>query len=130
MENLDWLQRHLEKCIENSTPKERLQIFLRRPSASPLRATGEDKVGVELVTEAAEVVRGIEERAEQTERYAKGVVKNALEKLQFAEVRIQELVKELGAERRAADAYVDKANVMIRDFGRSFESGAGAPQGR
>jgi len=54
-------------------------------------ATRDSGAALDFVRQAAEVIRGIEDRAYETEQHAQGIAKEATEKLQLAEKRIEEL---------------------------------------
>ena len=54
-------------------------------------ATRDGGAALDFVRQAAEVIRGIEDRAYETEQHARGIAKEATEKLQLAEKRIEEL---------------------------------------
>ena len=66
-------------------------------------------MALELVSQAAEVVKGIEDRANEIESYARNIAERAAERLWIAEQRIQELE----AERRAAEACISEAHAKI-----------------
>jgi chromosome segregation ATPase len=83
---------------------------LRFPS-SPPSTTQNGKVAVDLVYQAAELVRDIENRSNETTKHAQSLAERAVEKLRDAEERIQELE----AERRATQDYISEANVMVRE---------------
>jgi hypothetical protein len=102
MENLNSLQDHREKYIAKSASKEPLEGVSRRLDAHPSPARIDGTVAIDLVNQAAEVVRCIEERAKETEQHANNVAQNALEKLLLAETRIQELMKELTPTKRTS----------------------------
>ncbi len=118
-EELDWLQEHMEKYLAAADPTVARPMKEASPSAATrsgqsleLVKTRDGQSAVDLVNQAVELVRGIEKRAKEKETYADGIA----EKLRIAESRIEELVKELEAERRAAEIHVNKSNVTIRDL--------------
>ena len=60
-------------------------------SAPRMAYTSDGGAALDLVYQAAEAVRDIEDRAYETEQHARGIAKEATEKLQLAEKRIEEL---------------------------------------
>ena len=54
-------------------------------------ATRDGGVALDFIRQAAEVLRGIEDRAYETERHVRGIAEEAIEKLRLAEKRIEEL---------------------------------------
>ena len=114
MDNLDWLREHMRDHISKSAPIEPADGVLRFPSA----ATRNGEAALELVYQAAQVVRGIEDRANETENRARSLAEKAAEKLQAAEYRIQELE----AEQRAAEACISEAQAKIRDAGEALKA--------
>jgi len=74
-------------------------------------ATRDGGVALDFIRQAAEVLRGIEDRAYETERHVRGIAEEAIEKLQLAEKRIEELE----AKQRVSEAVISEANVKIRE---------------
>ena|SRR5271154_4088938 len=69
---------------------------------------------LDFVRRAAEVIKGMEDRANEIENYAeyaRGIAGEATEKLQLAEKRIEELE----AKQRVSEVAVSEANVKIRE---------------
>jgi len=110
MENLEWLRERMQDHNLRSAPMGRSEGVLRFPSASRSAGTKAGDAALELVYRAAEVVRDIEDRASENEKYAKTIAEKAVEKLQFAERRIQELE----TERRTAERFLKEAAEKIR----------------
>jgi len=84
---------------------------LHFPSTPPSTATRGCGAALDLVYQAAEVIKGIENHANEAEKYARGVADNALRKLQLAEKRIEELETEL----QSAQACISEARVKIKE---------------
>ena len=110
MDNLEWLREHMRNHISGSAPMEATKGVLRFRGA-PAPATRDSGATLDLVYQAAEMVKGIEDRANEIGTYARSIAERASEKLQLAEKRIQELE----AERRAADACISEARARIED---------------
>ena len=111
MDNLEWLREHMRNHISGSAPMEATKGVLRFRGAPPAPATRDSGATLDLVYQAAEMVKGIEDRANEIGTYARSIAERASEKLQLAEKRIQELE----AERRAADACISEARARIED---------------
>ena len=84
---------------------------MRFPSPPPSAATRVCGDALDLVYQAAEVIKGIEHQATVAEKRARDVAENAMQKLQVAENRIQELESEL----ESARACINEARVKIRE---------------
>ena len=82
MDNIDWPHRVLG--TGPIAPTERVDDLASA-------ATRDGGAALEFVRQAAEVIRGIEDRAYETEQHARGISKETTEKLQLAEKRIEEL---------------------------------------
>jgi hypothetical protein len=77
-------------------------------------ATSDGGAALDFVRRAAEVIKGIEDRANEIEKYAeyaRGIAGEAIEKLQLAEKRIEELE----TKQRVSETAVSEANVKIRE---------------
>jgi hypothetical protein len=85
-----------------------------RVGAPPSAATSDGGVALDFVRRAAEAIKGIEDRANEIEKYAeyaRGIAGEAIEKLQLAEKRIEELE----AKQRVSETAVSEANVKTRE---------------
>ncbi len=108
-DDLEWLRDHMRNHLANSASIELSTGVLGFRSAAESSATLDSDVALELVSQAAEVVKGIEDRANEIESYARNIAERAAERLWIAEQRIQELE----AERRAAEACISEAHAKI-----------------
>jgi len=88
-------------------PIELSEGLLRFPSAPPSTTTRGCGAALDLVYQAAEVIQGIENHANEAEKS----FANALQTLQLAEKRIEELEGEL----QSAQACISEARVTIRE---------------
>ena len=82
--------------------------------ASP--AQHDASAALDLVSQAAEVIRGIQDRAIDSENRAKALAESAIEKLQVAEARIQSAE----AARSAALESLSKLRVRLQDAEREL----------
>ncbi len=108
-DDLEWLRDHMRNHFANSASIEPSTGVLGFRSAAKSSATLDSDVALELVSQAAEVVKGIEDRANEIESYARNIAERVAERLWIAEQRIQELE----AERRAAEACISEAHAKI-----------------
>src|SRR5260221_14669880 len=107
--HMQWLQEHMRNHIDGEPsfePAEKVVSFPRAP-AGPVQR--QDTDAVDLVYQAADMVRGVQERAAQIEARAEDLVKRAIEKLQIAENRI----RSAAVEQRAAEAGLNEAGARI-----------------
>jgi chromosome segregation ATPase len=86
-------------------PSERLRRFPGAPP--PVRTTSGCGAALDLVYQAAEVIEGIENQANEAEN----VVDEAFQKLRLAEERIEELEKEL----QSAQSCISEARIKIKE---------------
>jgi len=77
-------------------------------------ARDQGSVALNLVYQAAEVFRGIEDRARETEARAQSICKSAADKLKFAEQRVE------AAERDRRDT-IDQADRKLQDASRALK---------
>lgn len=117
MDNLEWLHKHGRAQLPYSAPVDRGDPVLSSSAPAP----GEGKVGriaLDLVYHAAEVVKSIEDRANDVETRARTLADEATERLKHAEKHIQELE----AKQRAADAYISEANIKLQEAAEALKA--------
>src|SRR5579872_3720577 len=85
---MQWLREHMRNHLNEplSEPNDKVLNFRHSP-AGPSRR--QDADAVDLVYQAAGVVRDVQDRAAQIEARAEDLVKRAIEKLRVAEERIR-----------------------------------------
>jgi chromosome segregation ATPase len=93
---------------DNSGTIDEPEKVLQFPPAPSTEDRG--KAALELVHRAADVIRGVEERAAAVEAHARSLAEDAVEKLRLANDRIQSLE----AERRAAEARAQEAEDALK----------------
>ena len=98
-----WLRQHLRGQSDDAGPIERTEKILPFPYAPARSPEERGKQTLDLVHRAAEVIRGIEDRA-------RSLAEDAVEQLQRANTRIQSLE----AERRAAEARAQEAEEALK----------------
>jgi len=111
MSNLDRFYDSPSERPLKADPIEPSEGVLHFPSTPPSAATRVYGDALDLVYQAAEVIKGIENQATVAEKRARDVAENAIQKLQLAENRIQELESEL----ESARACINEARVKIRE---------------
>src|SRR5271170_5503462 len=112
MDNLAWLREHMQNHVSRSGPTERTDGLLRFPSVPRSPTTREGEAAIDLVNQAAEVVKSMEDRAQETSNIAQ----KAVEQLELAEKRIQELE----AEQQAAQACISDSRIKIQEVGEAL----------
>jgi chromosome segregation ATPase len=98
-----WLRQHLRGLSDDAGPIERTEKILPFPDPPARSPEDRGQETLELVHRAAEVIRGIEDRA-------RSLAEDAIEQLQLANNRIQSLE----AERRAAEARIQETEDALK----------------
>jgi septal ring factor EnvC (AmiA/AmiB activator) len=92
MENhMAWLRQHMRDHIADSGPIDQIEKVFPFPKAPVCSPESEGEAALELVYRAAEVIRGIEDRASVVEARARSLAEDAVEKLQVATNCIESL---------------------------------------
>jgi hypothetical protein len=104
MGDVDWLQRVLDS--RPIQPPDGIERFSSTPPSSAAR---DGSTALDLVRQAAEVMKGLKDRTVEIEKHARRIYEIANEKLQLAEKRIQELE----AENQAAKGLISEGRVKI-----------------
>jgi chromosome segregation ATPase len=86
---MNWLREHMRDQLEKSPSGDNAQNVVHFPADTAPPRTGPSSA-LDLVAQAASVIRGIEERAAETEARARSLAEAALEKLEAAELRISD----------------------------------------
>ena len=82
------------------------------PGSTP-SATSKGRVAaLDLVSQAVEVIKGIENHANELEKYVRSIADKAIQRLQLAEGRIEELETEL----QSAQVCIREARVKIKEL--------------
>jgi chromosome segregation ATPase len=110
---MDWLGQHMRDYIGNSPSIDSPQNILRFPEP-PTRYDG--SAAIDLVSQATEMIRSIQDRAFETETRAKTLVERAIEKLRFTEARI----KSAETARVAAEESLCKASAKLHEAEREL----------
>ncbi len=96
---------HISRALIEPT-----EVGLVFPSAPRTAFTSDGGAALDLVYQAAEAVRDIEDRAYETEQHARALAERAVEKLRVAE----ECIRYLEAEQRAAQARIQMAGEALK----------------
>jgi chromosome segregation ATPase len=86
---MNWLREHMRDQVAKAPSGDGAQnvVHFRSDGA---QARNEASSALDLVSQAASVIRGIEERAAESEARARALAEAALEKLEHAEIRIRD----------------------------------------
>jgi colicin import membrane protein len=115
--HMEWLREHMRNHIDGEgaiEPAETVLSFRRAPAGGP---RNQDTEAVALVYQAADVVKGAQERAAQIEARAEELVKRAIEKLQIAEERI----RSAELDQRAAESGLNEAGVRLQGAEKALQ---------
>jgi chromosome segregation ATPase len=86
---MNWLREHMMRDqLANAASSDSGRNVLNFPGDTPSTSRYDASLALDLVSQAAEVIRGIQDRAADSEARAKALAESALEKLQLAEARI------------------------------------------
>jgi chromosome segregation ATPase len=96
-------------------PNERLLVFPNSPSSATAR---DGEATLNLVFQAANLVRDLEDRLNENAAYAQSLTQKVVEKLRAAGERIRELQAAQGA----AQVKIDDANVMAQKANEDLRS--------
>jgi hypothetical protein len=116
MDNLDWLREHMKNFLSNLPKVEPTDGIFRFASIARAAVTRDGKVALDLVYEVADVIKSMEDRANETEKLALSIAARAVEELQLAE----KLIQELDAVRIAAEVWINEARVTIREAAKAL----------
>src|SRR5215470_12418216 len=104
------LREHMRTHPATSAPRDESVVSFRRDA--PNSPEDEGMAALNLVDQAADVIKGIQHRAAQTEAYARSLVDRALDKLELAERHI----KSLEAERQTIETTLSKITARIDEL--------------
>jgi chromosome segregation ATPase len=110
---MDWLGQHMRDYIGNSASIDSPQNILNFPEASN---AVDGSATLDLVSQATEMIRGMQDRAFETEIRAKTLAERAVEKLKLTEARI----KSAEAGRFAAEESLCKASAKLQEAEREL----------
>ena len=119
---MEWLKEHMRGHVAGrsasvSSIDEHTSFRQAAPRITTRQDRAERTTALDLVYQAADAIRDIEERATASEANAQSLAKRAIEELQTAERRIQ--AAESG--RRAAEAQLHEANDRLQQAERILE---------
>ena len=110
---MDWLGQHMRDYIGNAASIDSPQKISSFPTA-PSRYDG--SAALDLLSQATDMIRGIQDRAFETETRAKTLAERAVEKLKLTEARI----KSAEAGRVAAEESLCKVSAKLREAEREL----------
>jgi chromosome segregation ATPase len=105
MEDLEWLQSHMREQISSWTTSEQSETVLNFPRRGFANVARKGRNTLNLVYQAAEVIRNIEDRAKELQARTQDLTEEAIEKLQLAETQIEDLE----SRQLAVEACINKA---------------------
>jgi chromosome segregation ATPase len=117
MDNLDWLNKHMRDHLSNSVQIEPGDKVFNFPGVATTTTNGDGGTALDLVYQAAEMVRSIENRANEFETRARGLAEEATEKLKLAERHIHDLE----TQQRAAETCIQQAHLKLQEAGEALK---------
>jgi chromosome segregation ATPase len=87
---MNWLRDHMREQLAKAPSAEVAQNIVSFPGDARASSREEGSAALDLVSQAAGVIRGIQDRAAESEARAKALAECALEKLELAETRIND----------------------------------------
>jgi chromosome segregation ATPase len=117
MDNLEWLHKHMRDHLATSARTEPDYRILNFPNVTSGTTKRDGGAALDLVYQAAEMVRNIETRANEFESRARGLAEEATEKLQLAERHIQDLEAQQGA----AETCIQQAHLKLQEAGEALK---------
>jgi chromosome segregation ATPase len=86
---MNWLREHMREQVAKASSGDHAENVVHFPAdTAPPR--NDPSTALDLVSQAASVIRGIEERAAESEARARALAQAAVEKLERAEIRISD----------------------------------------
>jgi chromosome segregation ATPase len=120
---MNWLREHMRDQLMGAASTDARQNVANFPANAAAVSRSGTSSALDLVYEAAGVIRGIQERAAESEARAKALAEGALEKLQVAVSRIQsaeaargsaqETISELSAKLQEAEQELARTQSRI-----------------
>jgi chromosome segregation ATPase len=108
---MNWLREHMRDHIATPSSADPSRNVLKFTSAVPEPPANNASSALDLVAEAAEVIKSIERRAIESETRAKSLAESAIEKLHHADSRIQASDEA----RRAGEENLAKVNARLQE---------------
>lgn len=108
---MNWLREHMRDHVGDPAPADPPRTVLKFAPGAGEPSSNDATVALDLVAEAAQVIKSIERRAAESEVRAKNLAESAIEKLHMADSRI------LAAEdaRRAAEESLAKVGARLQE---------------
>jgi DNA repair exonuclease SbcCD ATPase subunit len=116
MDNLEFLHKRIRSQVSGSARLERAEAVSEFPTRAPGAVNPPGRMALDLIDQAAELVRCIEDQAHDIENRARTLAEDAVKRLQSAEKQIQSL-KEKQA---AAEAYIHEVRIKLEQAGEAL----------
>ena len=91
MENLSWLHKHMRSHLSEAPRGRQAKSTTDGASFAPTAAHSDGRTALELIEQAADLFKNVEEQAQQFETRARALAEGAIQKLQLAEDKIRVL---------------------------------------
>lgn len=113
---MDWLRRHMRDQISNFSAVDAAENVLNFPR-SPYSANSAGVAALDLVYQAAELIKKVEDQAAERQVRAETLTKRAIEDLEIAVDRVQSAE----SQRHAAEARIKEVSVKLREAEEALE---------
>lgn len=116
MDNLAWLHRHMRSHLSEKFTR-RGDCGADREGRAPTAPHNDGRGALELVDQAADLFRKIEDQAQEFETRARALAEGAIQKLQFAEDTIQTLRND----KATAEARIVQLHDELQELGEALK---------
>jgi chromosome segregation ATPase len=113
---MDWLQEHMRNHVTNAAVIESAENIMNFPGDNAAATRHDASAALDLVSRAAETIRGLQDRLVESEARAKASAASVIEKLQLAYARVQYAE----AERGKAQGNLSKLNERLEEVEREL----------
>jgi chromosome segregation ATPase len=116
---MNWLREHMRDQLTNAASSEPGQKILSFPTDTPADPRYDTSSALDLVSRAAGVIRGIQDRAAESEARARTLAETAIEKLQLAQARIHSAEAARGQAQETLSKFTAKLQEAERELART-----------
>jgi chromosome segregation ATPase len=113
---MNWLREHMRDHSATAAPVDARQNIVDFPAATSVPSRHDALAALDLVSQAAEAIRGMQDRAAESETRARALAESAIEKLQLADARVQSAE----AARSAAQEAISKLSTRLQEAEREL----------
>ena len=116
---MSWLREHMRDQSTNAASGDFGRNILNFPGDTQATSRYDASLALDLVSKAAEVIRGIHDRTAESEARAKALAEGVLEKLQLAEARIRSAEAARGLAEETLSKFSARLHEAERELART-----------